>query len=91
MNKKTFLFIFAGAAAAGLVCLIAGLIVFYTVKDNAVATVVSLFAIIAGAIMAIIGVITLLIIALTIILAKRKPDKSDEENAEGGGKTDGRR
>ncbi len=85
MNKKTFLFIFAGAVAAGLVCLIAGLIVFYTVKDNAVAAIVSLFAIIAGALMTIIGVITLLIIALTIILAKPKHDKGDEENSEDDG------
>lgn len=88
MNKKTFLFIFAGAVAAGLVCLIAGLIVFYTVKDNAVATIVSLFAIIAGAIMTIIGVITLVIIVLTIVLTKHKPDSDVGENAEDGEKTD---
>lgn len=84
MNKKPFLFIFAGVVAAGLLCLIVGLIVFYAVTGNAVATIVSLFAIIAGSIMGGIGLISLLIVILLTVIGRKKArdNEDDGENGE---------
>ncbi len=63
--------------------MVAGLIVFYTVKENAVATIVSLFSIIAGSIMAGIGLIALLIVVLLIFLSRpKKREPEDEQQAE---------
>lgn len=84
MNRKTFLYIFSGVVTAGLICLVAGLIVFYTVKENAVATIVSLFAIIAGAIMAGIG---LVVVAVILILIKTS-GKSELKRRDGANETE---
>ncbi len=80
MNKKTFLYIFAGVVAAGILCLVIGLIVHYAVSANAIVTIVSLFAMIAGGIMAGIGLIALLICLLLIVFAKgNKQQQTVEE------------
>lgn len=78
MNKKPFLFIFLGVVAAGLICLGAGLAVYFSVSGNAVVSVVSLFASIAGGIMSGAGLIALLICLLVIILGKGNKDKNSD-------------
>lgn len=80
MKKNPFPYIFAGVVTAGLICLIIGVIVYFTVKGNAVVTVVSLFAIIAGAILSVIGLISLLISILTVILKKNKNQNIEKTN-----------
>ncbi|MGN1061417.1 MAG: hypothetical protein ACI4QN_06770 [Candidatus Coproplasma sp.] len=83
MNKhKTFLFIFLGVIVAGLLCLGAALIVRATVTGNAVVTIVTLFALIAGGIMAGIGLISLLICLLLMVFSKGDKRIAEQELAE---------
>lgn len=79
MNRKPFLYIFAGVIAAGVLFLGVGLAVHFGVSGNAVATVVSLFAMIAGGIMAAIGLISLLVCLLFVIFGKKKSHEEEEQ------------
>lgn len=80
MNRKPFLYIFVGVIVAGLLFLGIGLAVHFGVSGNAVATIVSLFAMIAGGIMAAIGVISLLVCLLFVVFGK-KSSPADEKTA----------
>ncbi|MGN0824345.1 MAG: hypothetical protein ACI4MB_04675 [Candidatus Coproplasma sp.] len=79
-KKKVFVCIFAGVMAAGALVLGAGFIVRALVTGNAVVTVVTLFAIIAGAIMLGLGLISMLICLLIMTFSIGKKIKEVEEN-----------
>lgn len=81
MNRKPFLYIFVGVIVAGLLFLGIGLAVHFGVSGNAVATIVSLFAMIAGGIMAAIGVISLLVCLLFVVFGKKSSPADDEKTA----------
>lgn len=85
-KKKTFICIFAGVIAAGALVLGASFIVRALITDNAVVTVVTLFGIIAGAIMAGLGLISMLICLLLLPLGKGKrkaeQDEAEEQSAD---------
>lgn len=76
-NKKTFVYIFAGVIAAGILCLGIAFIVSACVSNNPIVTVVTLFAKFAGGIMAGVGFIAELI-SLVILLFSKKPKEKDE-------------
>lgn len=85
-KKKTFAFVFAGVVAAGLLTLAIAFIVRAAVTGNPVVTVVSLFAIFAGALMAGLGLIALLICLLLLTFSKgskpkNEPNEVEEQNA----------
>ncbi|MGN0812711.1 MAG: hypothetical protein ACI4MQ_04280 [Candidatus Coproplasma sp.] len=83
MNKKiAFVWIFAGVVAAGLLVLAAAFIVRALITGNAVVTVVTLFAIIAGAIMAGLGLIALLICLLLLLFSKGGDNKDVQNKSE---------
>ena len=83
-QKKIFVYIFAGVIAAGALVLGAGFIVRALVTGNAVVTVVTLFAIIAGAIMLGLGLISMLICLLfmTFSIGKKSKEVEDETTKE---------
>lgn len=83
-KKKIFVCIFAGVIAAGALVLGAGFIVRALVTGNAVVTVVTLFAIIAGAIMLGLGLISMLIclLIMTFSIGKKSKDVEDETTKE---------
>lgn len=81
MNSKTFLYIFAGVIAAGVICLGVGLAVHFSVSGNPVVTIVSLFASIAGGIMTGIGLISLLICLLFMVFGKGNKNRVAEAEA----------
>ncbi|MGN0808224.1 MAG: hypothetical protein ACI4MN_07255 [Candidatus Coproplasma sp.] len=80
-NKKAFVYIFAGVIAAGLLCLGVAFIVSACVPNNAIVTIVTLFAKFAGGIMAGVGFIAELI-SLVILLFSKKPKEKDEGDSE---------
>ncbi len=83
-KKKIFVCIFAGVIAAGALVLGAGFIVRALVTGNAVVTVVTLFAIIAGAIMLGLGLISMLIclLIMTFSIGKKSKEVEDETTKE---------
>ena len=83
-KKKIFVCIFAGVMAAGALVLGAGFIVRALVTGNAVVTVVTLFAIIAGAIMLGLGLISMLIclLIMTFSIGKKSKEVEDETTKE---------
>ncbi len=48
MNKKTIIAVMSGALAAGLVCLIIGLIVYFTANGNIISLITGLFTTAGG-------------------------------------------
>lgn len=80
MNKKSFLFIFLGVVVAGLICLGVGLAVYFLVSGNAVVTVVSLFASIAGGIMAGAGLIALLMCLAIMTFGRGNKNENSRKN-----------
>lgn len=83
-KKKIFVCIFAGVIAAGALVLGAGFIVRALVTGNAVVTVVTLFAIIAGTIMLGLGLISMLIclLIMTFSIGKKSKEVEDETTKE---------
>lgn len=75
MNKKVAYALMIGIICAGLVCLIVGLIVRFTVTDNVIALLVSIFTIIFGSMMAGIALFTLLLVLLISAITKSKNEK----------------
>ena len=63
---------------AGAVCLIVGLIVFYTVKNNALSTLMAMLAIATGAIMASFAAIVLAVILIIHLITKSKNKKNGD-------------
>lgn len=82
MDRKTLFIILCGVLAAGIVCLIVGLIVFLAVKNNVVSMLVSLFAIISGALMAAIAGVALLIIFIVNLVKKSKSETENKSKDE---------
>lgn len=81
MDKKiAFVWIFVGVIAAGALVLGIGFIVHAFVTGNAVVTIITLFAVIAGAIMMGLGLIAMLICLLLITfgVGRKLKDKKNE-------------
>ncbi len=72
MNKKAIVAVFCGALAAGVLCLVAGLIVYYTAKGNVVSLLIGLFTIATGIIIAAAAVLALIIVFIIILVTKSK-------------------
>ncbi|MCM1437975.1 MAG: hypothetical protein NC131_02015 [Roseburia sp.] len=74
MNKKIIILVLCGVLAAGLLCLIVGLIVYDTAKTNVLSLIIGLYAIISGIIIAAAALIALLV-TVTVILILRAKNK----------------
>ena len=72
MNKKVLLAIAGGVCAAGLVCFLVGLIVYFTTKGNPIPVIISLFAMASGLIIAAVAAIVLLITLTVTLITKSK-------------------
>lgn len=72
MNKKTVVAISLGIFFAALICLIAGIICYFTAKHNAIAFLIGLFMIFTGAIMAAVAVVVLLAVLVMTLISKSK-------------------
>jgi len=79
MNRQLIFYLACGITAAGLLCLIVGLIVYFATKSGLATMIFSLFAIIAGGIMTAVGVIILISVLIAKLVGKRK-NSSDDEN-----------
>lgn len=71
--------------SAGLVCLIAGLIVFYVITDNMLAYMCGLFAIFFGALMAGFSLVALAV-TLTVWAIKKSKNQNKIDNGEDNGR-----
>lgn len=72
MNKKPLFLAAGGVCAAGLVCFIVGLIVYFTEKGNAIPVLISLFAMATGVIIAAVAAIVLLATLIVTLITKSK-------------------
>ena len=72
MRKKTIVAVFGGIFAAGLLCLIVGLIVYFTANGNVMALIIGLFTIATGAIIAAAALLALLITFLVMLISRNK-------------------
>lgn len=82
-KKKTFAYIFAGVMAAGILTVGIAFLVRTLVTGNPVVTIVTLFAIFAGALMAGLGLIALLICLLLLTFSKGSKTKAEPSVVEG--------
>ena len=71
MNRKTVTAILLGLLAAALVCVIAGIIMYFCAKSNAILLLVGLFAIFMGSFMAIVPLIILIVNLITAKISKK--------------------
>ncbi|MDE7163006.1 MAG: hypothetical protein K2O44_02895 [Clostridia bacterium] len=78
MNKKTALAVVCGVLAAGILCAIVGIIVYFTANSNALSLLIGLFTIFTGAIIT--GIATVVLIVLLIIGLITKNKNKDKEN-----------
>lgn len=74
MNKKAIVTVLCGVLAAGLLCLIIGLIVYFTAKGNVLSLVLGLFITATGIIIAA-AALTVLLVTLLVILIKKNKNK----------------
>lgn len=72
MSKKVLFLIAGGVCAAGLVCFIVGLIVYFTQKGNAIPVIISLFAMAAGLIIAAVAAVVILVTLIVFLITKSK-------------------
>lgn len=72
MSKKALLALAGGVCAAGLLCFIIGLIVYFTQKGNAVPVIISLFAMASGLIIAAVAAIVLVVTLIVTLITKSK-------------------
>lgn len=78
MSRKSLIAIFCGVIAAGLVFLIAGLVLFLAMKDRVAYYLVGLFAIFFGTFMA--GITFIALAVVLIIWAVKKSKDKKEKN-----------
>lgn len=72
MNKKAFLAIIGGVLSAGLICFVAGLIVYKTNIGNPVPVIISLFAMATGLIIAAVAAIVMIVTLIVTLINKSK-------------------
>lgn len=72
MSKKTIIAVLSGVLAAGLLCLIVGLIVYHTAKGNVISLIIGLFVTATGIIIAAAAFLALAVTLLVILLNKNK-------------------
>ncbi len=82
MGRKTATYIMLGTLAAGVLCAVIGLIVYYTTNANAVQLIVGLFCIALGGTMAGISAVVLLILLIICFVTSKKKVKNNGENNE---------
>lgn len=72
MSKKALFLTAGGIFAAGFLCFIVGLIVYFTQKGNAVPVIISLFAMATGLIIAAVAAAVLLVTLIVTLITKSK-------------------
>lgn len=72
MDRKTLTAIALGVLAAGVLCILAGVIVYFTANHNPGNMLIGLFMIFAGCAMAVIPLIVLLVILIINLVQKSK-------------------
>lgn len=72
MNRKSVTSIALGVLVAAVVCVIVGIILYFSAQKNAILLIIGLFMIFMGSIMAIVPLIFLIIVLISAIAAKRK-------------------
>ena len=72
MNKKTIIAVMGGVLAAGIVCLITGLIVYFTANGNIIALITGLFTTAVGIIISVAAAIVLTITLIIYLISKHK-------------------
>ncbi len=72
MDRKTLTAIAFGVLAAGVLCILAGIIVYFTANQNPGNMLIGLFMIFAGCAMAVIPLIVLLVILIIYLVQKSK-------------------
>ena len=71
MNKKSVTAILLGLLAAAIICVIAGIIMYFCAKSNAILFLVGLFMIFLGSFMAIVPLIILIVFLITAKISKK--------------------
>lgn len=79
MKRSVSFYLACGITAAGLLCLVVGLIVYFATKSGLATMIFSLFAIIAGAIMSGVGILILLVLLIMWLIEKRKGESNEED------------
>lgn len=81
MNKRTAVAVICGVLAAGILCAITGIVVYFTANGKAISLLIGLFTIFTGSIITGIAAIVLITILIMWLINKRKNNKQ-EENGE---------
>ena len=72
MNRKTVTAISLGIMSAAIICIIAGVICYFTTTKNAVLIIIGIFMMAMGVFMAIVPIILLLVVFITSLISKKK-------------------
>lgn len=72
MNKKTAFALICGVLAAGVLCAIVGIIVYFTANSNAISLLIGLFTIFTGAIIAGIAAVVLIVLLIIVLINKNR-------------------
>ncbi|MDE5766441.1 MAG: hypothetical protein K2I17_04675 [Clostridia bacterium] len=72
MNKKTAFALICGVLAAGVLCAIVGIIVYFTANNNAISLLIGLFTIFTGAIITGIAAVVLLVLLIIVLINKNR-------------------
>ena len=76
MNKKTAIAVISGVLAAGVLCAVVGIIVYFTANSNAISLLIGLFTIFTGSIIAGIAAVVLVVILLIALINKNKNNEN---------------
>ncbi|MDE7076076.1 MAG: hypothetical protein K2O62_02005 [Clostridia bacterium] len=76
MNKKTALALICGVLAAGILCAIVGIIVYFTANSNAISLLIGLFTIFTGSIIAGIAAVVLIVMLIITLIIKHKNNEN---------------
>lgn len=80
MNKKVVIAMMSGILAAGVLCFIVGIIVFYAMPTVIVARVVAIFTMAIGCMMSLMGLIVLVTTLIIVAITKRKNNNGEKND-----------
>ncbi|MDE5789530.1 MAG: hypothetical protein K2H78_03835 [Clostridia bacterium] len=82
MNRKTALAVICGVLAAGVLCAVVGIIVYFTASNNALSLLIGLFTIFTGAIIAGIAAVVLVVLLIIMLISRNKNNKNLRKNGD---------
>lgn len=82
MNKRSVIAVISGVLAAGILCAVIGIIVYFTADGKALSLLIGLLTIFSGLIIAGAAIIVLLIILIVWLINRSKNNEREKNNGE---------